>query len=69
MLFFFMVIYAVGYNDSLYRRRSGGIEDYGQTFFTMLVLVADLRAGITVTYYMVLFIAALVLELVMIPVA
>lgn len=56
-----MLIYAVGYNDSLYRKRNGGIEDYGQTFFTMLVLIADLRAGITVTYYMVLFIAALVL--------
>lgn len=67
LVFFFFLIYTVGAQDDIYPYMSSAVEDYGTTFFTMMVLVVNLRVGFLVTYYMVIFAAAILIGLVMIP--
>ncbi|AIN96005.1 phospholipid transporting ATPase-like protein, putative [Leishmania panamensis] len=67
LLFFFVLMYTVGVQDNLYTYMTAAIEDYGATFFTMLVLVADLRAGTLVTYYMIPFALVIGLGLILLP--
>ncbi|KPI88429.1 putative Phospholipid transporting ATPase-like protein [Leptomonas seymouri] len=66
-LFFFILMYGVGMFDNLYPYMSPALEDYGMTFFTMLVLVVDLRVVTLVTYYMILFVLVVVLEILFLP--
>ncbi|KAG5485526.1 hypothetical protein LSCM1_07612 [Leishmania martiniquensis] len=68
LLFFFFVMYTVGVRDNLYTHMSATIEDYGATFFTMLVLIVDLRVGIMMTYYMIPFAIGVGLEVVLLPI-
>ncbi|KPA77602.1 putative phospholipid transporting ATPase-like protein [Leptomonas pyrrhocoris] len=68
LAFFFVLMYTVGVQDNLYPHMSPALEDYGMTFFTMLVLVADFRAGTLVSYYMILFALAISLEIIAVPV-
>jgi magnesium-transporting ATPase (P-type) len=68
LIFFFVLMYTVGVQDNLYPHMTPAIEDYGTTFFTMLVLVADFRVGALVTYYMILFVLAVSLEIIFLPI-
>ncbi|GET86344.1 phospholipid transporting ATPase-like protein, putative [Leishmania tarentolae] len=68
LIFFFFLMYTVGVQDNLYTYMSAAIEDYGTTFFTMLVLVADLRAGTLVTYYMMPFALVIGLTIILVPI-
>ncbi|CAG9569704.1 putative phospholipid transporting ATPase-like protein [Leishmania major strain Friedlin] len=67
LIFFFFLMYTVGVQDNLYTYMTAAIEDYGATFFTMLVLVADLRAGTLVTYYMLPFALVIGLAIILVP--
>ncbi|AYU76534.1 phospholipid transporting ATPase-like protein, putative [Leishmania donovani] len=67
LIFFFFLMYTVGVQDNLYTHMTAAIEDYGATFFTMLVLVADLRAGTLVTYYMLPFALVIGLAIILVP--
>ncbi|CBZ24245.1 phospholipid transporting ATPase-like protein,putative [Leishmania mexicana MHOM/GT/2001/U1103] len=67
LFFFFFLMYTVGVQDNLYPYMSAALEDYGTTFFTMLVLVADLRAGTLVTYYMLPFALVIALAILLVP--
>ena len=68
LIFFFVLMYTVGVQDNLYSHMTPAIEDYGTTFFTMLVLVADFRVATLVTYYMALFAVAIFLEIIFVPI-
>ncbi|KAG5511068.1 hypothetical protein GH5_07274 [Leishmania sp. Ghana 2012 LV757] len=68
LMFFFFLMYTVGVQDNLYTHMSAAIEDYGATFFTMLVLIVDLRVAMLVTYYMIPFAVVIGLEIILLPV-
>ncbi|CCW64573.1 unnamed protein product [Phytomonas sp. EM1] len=66
--YFFLVIYGIAAKDSLYPSKTAGVEDYGQVFFTMLVLAANLRMIIIFRYHMIVFVVLSVLVMVSLPV-
>lgn len=68
LTFFILLMNTTALNEDLYAFRMGGIEDYGQTVFTMMVLVVNLRAGTMVTYYMILLVVTILIELAAIPI-
>ncbi|KAG5484632.1 hypothetical protein CUR178_07223 [Leishmania enriettii] len=68
LVFFFFLMYTVGVQDNLHTHMSAAIEDYGATFFTMLVLIVDLRVAMLVTYYMIPFAVVVGLEIILLPV-
>jgi len=67
LVFFFCIIYTVGAQDDIFPYMTSAIEDYGTTFFTMMVLVVNIRVGLLVSYYMIIFVAAIAVGLAVIP--
>ncbi|CCW66689.1 unnamed protein product [Phytomonas sp. Hart1] len=66
-VYIFFLIYCIMRKDVLYPDKTAGIEDYGQVFFTMVVLAANLRMIITFRYLMIIFIIIYVVVMVNLP--